>query len=136
LTTKCCARCGKPLSVKRQRFKYCYHDALLAKREQSEAAHERRVESLYGLRPGEYKKIYLAQGGRCPIKGCKARGVSRRLAVDHDHKLGLHNRDAVRGLLCLFHNRDLGYAGDDPEVFDSMADYLRDPPARKVLTDD
>jgi len=132
-----CKRCGKPLSKQRarQRKKYCFRDEIIVKREQSDAAHERRCESLYGLRPGDYKRLLAAQGGRCPIKGCQARGISRRLSVDHDHKLGFTNRRAVRGLLCKKHNGMLGDVADDPEVFESLADYLRNPPARKVLTD-
>jgi len=135
-TRKPCARCGKPLSPERaaKRKKYCFQDETLVKREQDDAAHDKRVGDLYGLLPGEYKKMYERQGGRCAVKSCRARGVSRRLAVDHIHALGLHNRKAVRGLLCKFHNREIGYAGDDPEVFDSIAGYLRHPPAREVLT--
>lgn len=104
---------------------------LMVKREQREVQHERRVEQLYGLRPGEYQRLYEAQGGHCAV--CPARGVSRRLAVDHDHKLGMHNRAAVRGLLCRTHNKQFGYAHDDPAFFDRCADYLRNPPAREVL---
>jgi len=33
------------------------------------------------------------------------------------------------------HNEWIGRAGDSPEVFDSLAAYLRDPPARKLLMD-
>jgi hypothetical protein len=68
------------------------------------------------------------------VRGCKARGVSRALAVEHDHKKGLHNRKAVRGLMCKTHNKWIGMAGDDPDVFLSLYEYLTDPPAQKVLT--
>ena len=127
-----CSRCNKPLSPKRQRFKRCYLCDIAVKREQREAAHDRRVEKLYGLRPGEYRLLLESQGGRCAIYGCRARGVTLALAVDHDHKKGF-TREAVRGLLCKFHNRTIGYARDDPEVFDSLAAYLRNPPACEVL---
>jgi Recombination endonuclease VII len=106
------------------------------KREAKERAHERRVINLYGLKPGDYAKLLKSQGGYCAIRRCKARGVSRALAVEHNHKLGFRNRKAVRGLMCKTHNKWIGMAGDDPEVFDSIAEYLRDPPAQKVLTDD
>ena len=131
-----CARCGNPLSAERASKKYCYRCEITVRREQKEAAHDKRVEKLYGLKPGEYRKLLSAQGGRCAIYKCKARGVTLALAVDHDHKLGLQNRDAVRGLLCKRHNREIGYAGDDPLVFDSLAAYLRNPPAHEVLLDD
>jgi hypothetical protein len=130
-----CPGCGKPLSADRisKRKKRCYACECRILREQREAAHDRRVEKLYGLRPGEYRKLYEAQGGKCAIYGCRARGLVVSLAVDHDHKLGLYNRMAVRGLLCKHHNRQIGYASDDPQVFDSLAAYLRNPPAREVL---
>ena len=130
-----CPRCHKSLSKDRiaKRKKYCYLCEVAVKREQREAAHDRRVEKLYGLRPGEYRKLYTAQGGKCAIKNCPARGITLSLAVDHDHDLGLHNRRAVRGLLCKRHNREIGYCHDDPEVFESLANYLRQPPAREVL---
>jgi hypothetical protein len=88
------------------------------------------------MKPGDYRKLYESQDGRCAIKNCRARGVRVRLAVDHDHKLGFRNRKAVRGLLCKRHNRMIGQAGDDPEVFDSIAAYLRHPPAWEVLKDE
>lgn len=60
-------------------------------------------EAGYFLTPEQYRRLYVAQKGRCWI--CqRARGVhpddpkgggSRRLGVDHDHTTG-----EVRGLLC------------------------------------
>ncbi len=130
-----CPKCSNPLSTQRQaqRKKYCYLCETKIRREQRERQHDRRVEALYGLRPGDYRRLYIAQNGHCAIHNCLARGLRIALAVDHDHALGLHNRKAVRGLLCKFHNRMFGHAGDDPEVFDSMAEYLRSPPAHEVL---
>lgn len=59
------------------------------------AAHDLRVQKVYGLAPGEYEARYAEQGGVCAI--CqKNRGQSgRRLAVDHDHETG-----RVGKLLC------------------------------------
>lgn len=130
-----CPRCGKPLSPERAagRKKYCYLCDFAVKREQREASHDRQVEKLYGLKPGEYRLMFRSQGGKCAVLSCRARGITRALAVDHDHKLGLHNRAAIRGLMCKRHNRMIGEAGDDPEVFESLANYLRNPPAREVL---
>lgn len=133
--SRACPRCGKPLSKERaaNRKKYCYRCERAVKREQRLAAHDRRVEKQYGLLPGEYRKLYDAQGGKCAIRGCRATGKTKALAVEHDHSLGF-TREAVRGLTCGMHNGWIGLAGDNPEVFDSMANYLRNPPARKVLT--
>ncbi len=62
-----------------------------------------RLLDLYGLTPERYRRLYLAQKGRCWI--CRtAKGIhpddpkaagSKRLGVDHDHLTG-----EVRGLLC------------------------------------
>lgn len=130
-----CPRCVRPLSPAREakRKKYCFACESQVRAAQREAAHDRRVEKLYGLLPGEYRKLYEAQGGRCAIFNCHARGIRIALAVDHDHAFGLHNRAGVRGLLCKRHNRIIGDAGDDPRVFESLAGYLREPPAWEVL---
>lgn len=96
---------------------------------QKEAAHDKRVQRVYGLAPGEYQRLYEAQGGRCAILGCRATGTGKkRLAVDHDHKTG-----KVRGLLCSTHNQMLGDHGDNPEAFQSIANYLESPPAYEIL---
>lgn len=89
-------------------------------------SHERRVQSEYGLKPGEYGKIYLFQGGVCAI--CRrATGKTRRLSVDHDHRDGL-----TRGLLCRPCNDILGQARDDVEFFRRAIAYLLTPPARQL----
>lgn len=103
------------------------------KKRRSAAAHESRVTDVYGLLPGDYARLLEAQGGTCAIYRCRAAGGSRRLAVEHDH--ALKDRASVRGLCCAVHNEWIGRAGDDPAVFDSIAEYLRNPPARRVLTD-
>lgn len=92
------------------------------------ASHDRMVQKVYGLQPGEYELLYLGQGGRCAIVGCRATGKVKRLAVDHDHQTG-----EVRGLLCGPHNQVIGYNRDNPEAFRSLADYLESPPARSIL---
>ncbi len=87
-------------------------------------ARERRVQKVYGLKPGEYGRLYLHQGGTCAI--CtRATGATRALSVDHDHKTGL-----TRGLLCRPCNDLLGHLRDDPEAARRIANYLTMPPAR------
>lgn len=96
------------------------------KKRRKEAAHERRVQSTYGLPPGTYGILYSFQGGTCA--GCRrARGISKKLAVDHDHSTG-----RVRGLLCSTCNRLLGHFRDDPETFLRLAAYLKSPPAAQL----
>ncbi|GAA3536749.1 hypothetical protein GCM10022419_015700 [Nonomuraea rosea] len=92
------------------------------KKARSEAHHRRRVGKTYGLEPGEYDALFIAQNGACAI--CK--GTRRqRLSVDHDHRDGV-----VRGLLCRMCNgRLLTAARDRPEVLRAAAEYLEFPPA-------
>lgn len=89
-------------------------------------AHERRVQKVYGLKPGEYGKIYLHQEGVCAI--CRrATGKTRNLSVDHDHKTG-----KARGLLCRPCNDLLGHLRDDWQAAQRIADYLLGPPAQQL----
>ncbi len=56
---------------------------------------EQRLKRLYGLKPGEYEKIFKYQDGGCYICG-KPPKDGKNLHVDHDHVTGL-----TRGLLLL-----------------------------------
>lgn len=89
----------------------------------SMAAHERRVEAVYGITPAQYAEIFRRQGGRCGI--CKAQPRTIRFAVDHDHQTG-----EVRGILCKRCNHDLLGGGHDSihGLFGAIA-YLLFPPA-------
>ena len=96
-----------------------------AKRDAEKARrHEKHVVDTYGLEPGEYERLYLAQGGKCWFQNCKATGEARNLTVDHDHVTG-----EVRGLVCKGHNYYLlGWYKND---LHAALDYLRDPPYRR-----
>lgn len=103
-------------------------------REIRKQAHDRHTRSRYGITGKEYDRLYEAQGGLCAI--CRrARGLRRKLAVDHDHELERErgSRASVRGLCCGPCNDMLAHAQDDPDVFRRAIEYLRDPPARAVL---
>ncbi|KPC90781.1 hypothetical protein ADL27_32410 [Streptomyces sp. NRRL F-6602] len=121
-----CARCGRNRNLKfysGPRGRVC---VTCQKRSRSKASHEARVTATYGLKPGEYDRLFEAQGGACAICGGKRR---QRLSVDHDHKTGL-----VRGLCCrLCNGRLLTAARDRPEVLRAAADYLENPPALRLL---
>lgn len=89
--------------------------------------HERHIQETYGISADEYQEIYEAQGGRCFI--CRrARGLKKKLSVDHCHKTGM-----VRGLLCQPCNKMLGHLRDDVETSQRIIDYLRSPPAVAVI---
>ena len=99
-----------------------HHRAALKDRKEKQWA--KRVESVYGLTYKDYYRIFQAQGGRCAI--CqRARGVAKKLAVDHDHNTGL-----ARGLLCSPCNKMLGAARDSVAFFQRAIDYLEAPPAQ------
>lgn len=89
-------------------------------------AHERRVQKVYGLEPGQYGELYIHQGKACAI--CRrATGATRKLSVDHDHRSGL-----VRGLICRPCNDLLGHLRDDREAALRIAEYLDYPPAARL----
>ena len=101
-------------------------------------AHAARVQSHYGISRDDYWAVYEVQGGRCWI--CqRATGASRRLSVDHDHKLNCGHdpkrgcRRCVRGLLCRRSNDRLGHVRDATETLYRALWYLANPPARLVL---
>jgi len=88
--------------------------------------HENRVQKRYGLDEGDYQRLREFQGGLCAI--CqRAKGISKRLAVDHDHKTEL-----VRGLLCSPCNQLLGHGRDSVEFFERIIRYLMHPPAKML----
>ncbi|MEU9259005.1 endonuclease VII domain-containing protein [Streptomyces sp. NPDC048212] len=124
--TRKCTRCTKNRALKffsGPRGRICFG---CQKTGRSKATHESRVQETYGLGPGEYDKLFEAQGGCCAICGGTRRG---NLDVDHDHATGI-----VRGLLCAADNRKvLKYARNDPERLRKAADYLERPPAVEIL---
>lgn len=69
----------------------------------------------------EYERLLEKQKGVCAICG-KNRNNGRQsiLCVDHDHATG-----EVRGLLCQFCNRGLGFLGDDLEGLKKAIRYLK-----------
>lgn len=97
------------------------------KRKRSDTAWAKRIEATYGVTAEEFQLILEYQGGVCAI--CqKAKGIKKRLSLDHSHTDG-----QPRGALCGSCNALLGRGRDDPEFFRRAADYLEDPPAKHVI---
>jgi hypothetical protein len=75
----------------------------------------------YGLKPIDYDRMLVEQGGACLI--CRTRPTARGkflpLVIDHDHAT-----DAVRGLLCSSCNIGLGFFDDEPALLRAAAAYL------------
>lgn len=73
-----------------------------------------------------YERCLREQAGVCLI--CrKPPLLNKPLHIDHDHETG-----EFRGLLHALCNRALGFLGDDPQVLESAAQYLRKCRLRKV----
>lgn len=81
-----------------------------------------RILRQYGLTIADYERILAEQGGRCAICHRSDPGDKRghRWHVDHCHSTGI-----TRGLLCSSCNLGLGKFGDDPDILERAALYLR-----------
>ncbi len=97
------------------------------------ASHAQRVAKVYGLPPGAYEALYVAQGGVCAIDQ-RSTGKTKRLAVDHDHACcpgPTSCGKCVRGLLSGPSNQLIGRY--PIEALERALAYLRNPPAHAVL---
>jgi hypothetical protein len=116
-----CATCGREVRVKNDGTAYKHYP--LRDMTRTDKKHSTYIEKTYGITGDQYEALLAHQGGVCFI--CQKRPVSKRLAVDHDHRSGV-----VRGLLCRRDNhRLLGSANDDVAVLLRAVEYLNNPPA-------
>jgi hypothetical protein len=90
-----------------------------------------RIKRTYGITDEEAELILQAQGGLCACRETR----KYNLAVDHDHQIEREQnvRASVRGRLCKRCNKVLAYVRDNPQILRWLADYLEDPPARRIL---
>ncbi|QDH91802.1 endonuclease VII [Mycobacterium phage Phrappuccino] len=100
--------------------------------------HAKHVERTFSISGDDYWFLYEAQGGLCFV--CrKAKGIARRLAVDHEHGLcDDHPPDkgcprCIRALLCSRCNDLIGWLS--PEALFRAVAVLTRPPARKLLAE-
>lgn len=115
----------------------CYTHWLAEKKRVKLATSVRWVSKNYEITSEDYDAIFEVQGGMCPI--ClEAKGITKRLAVDHDHRHpGCEHdpskgcRNCIRGLLCSRCNNLIAWFGL-ARLKRAIA-YIEDPPARKVL---
>jgi hypothetical protein len=85
----------------------------------------RRINNLKrkGLCDSELEKARIALNsfnGRCQSCGTTDPGGKGEWCLDHSHNL-----NTFRGILCVSCNTCLGYARDNPEMLESMSEYLR-----------
>ncbi len=78
---------------------------------------ERHLIRKYGVTQAEYELMFRAQAGMCAV--CHK---TQKRAFDVDHN---HITKEVRGLLCTNCNRMIGHAGDNLEILEAAAAYLR-----------
>lgn len=79
-------------------------------------------ESLYGVTKEQFLELAHKQGYRCAVCNASSEDAPYRLAIDHDH-----TTNEIRGLLCSSCNYGLGVMGDDADVLERAAQYLRQP---------
>jgi Recombination endonuclease VII len=91
-----------------------------------ERARDLTLQRTYGITLEEYKSILAAQGHKCPICQKTLSGWSN--PVDHDHLTGI-----VRGITCTYCNRRRIGQHNDWAIVQRMADYLRRPPAGRII---
>lgn len=86
----------------------------------------RRTAVKRGVPSDMLEAVEVARQAECWLCGIVPK--ARAHAVDHCHETG-----EFRGILCGPCNTMLGRLDDDPEVFDKIAQYLRQPPGVKNL---
>lgn len=123
-----CSRCPRVLEPGR-RHRYCQpcSNAYARGRRLQPGQRDKAValfrQKTYGLSAEEYARLLAAQAGVCAIclrpETAKRRGITKTLAVDHDHASG-----RVRGLLCVRCNVMLGWFEARPWLLDSALAYM------------
>lgn len=123
MTPKVCKDCGsgtRKLPHPGPRCGQCHRAVKAARRDAVWAAY---ILKTYGITSAQYWALYEAQGRACYI--CqRAKGTTKKLAVDHDHATGF-----VRGLLCGPCNKILGHLRDNATTAMRISYYLLKPPA-------
>lgn len=74
----------------------------------------------------------------CDICGAERSPDGRSLSIDHDHKCcsGIKScGSCIRGVLCSWCNLGIGKLRDSAEILQSAADYLANPPGRRMNAD-
>lgn len=86
---------------------------------------DRYLRRVYGITEDEFEALVADAGNRCPV--C-LKPFTKTPVVDHDHKTGV-----VRGVLCVACNYRVIGRHRDHAVFGRASEYLRRPPATRVL---
>ena len=85
----------------------------------------REIEKRYGMTPGQYDQMLIAQNYKCEIckkeetRASRTVGEISRLCVDHCHSTG-----KIRSLLCHDCNTGIGKFKESIEIIDAVRNYL------------
>lgn len=99
-------------------------------REKRRFARQRYV---YGHMEGFAYVVEILKSGKAVCQNCftpGSEGKNKTLCIDHDH-----TTNRIRGILCHFCNCSIGYSEDRPERLESLAAYLRNPPALRDIAE-
>ena len=114
--------------LKRKEKKQAYYQATKEQRRERSRRyyldHKERYREVarvwkYGITEEEMDQLWYEQGGCCAICGEQLENDACT-HLDHDHETG-----KVRGFLCAKHNVGLSAFGDDPEMLERAAEYIR-----------
>ena len=84
-------------------------------------AKERSKVKSYDISAIEYLKMRSEQNCKCKICGKTEKENGKKLAIDHCHKT-----NKVRGLLCSFCNKGIGFLMDDVNILEEAIKYLNE----------
>lgn len=119
-----CRECERPVRAKGLCEVHYRRDLRERNQDQIKVRDQKKnwnLEKNYGLTLDEFKKLEAEQNGTCLVCGSGPNGrYAQNLVVDHNHETG-----KIRGLLCDTCNRAIGLLGDDPELLEKAASYLR-----------
>jgi hypothetical protein len=79
----------------------------------------KRLPRQFGISYQDLLMMKEEQDYKCAICGIHEENITKKLAVDHDHKT-----NQVRGYLCNNCNRGIGLLKDDVEVMKKAIEYL------------
>ena len=109
-------------------------------RKRSAASRIARLAKIHRMTLEQYESLKAYQGGVCGL--ChRAKGITKALSVEHDHKIAREICASVhpeaesciecwRGLACGKCNGILGWMRDDPQMALRFYSWLIDPPAQ------
>lgn len=110
---------------------HTHQEAQIKASKQREA--DRKNEQRYGITPAEEAELRALQGGLCPCGNqIRHRDHDHELAREHAHPRDRACKACMRGLLCARCNREILARGYDSTKLRALADYLDDPPARRL----